>query len=57
MAATSEFNLLILFQVYTYHVFDSSIHSHAIFLCDNIHGEQVGYGLCVVVNFKVGEKT
>ena len=56
MAATSEFNLLIIFQVYNNHVFESDIHSHAIFGCDNRHGEQFGYGMYVVLHSKVGKK-
>ena len=53
MAATSELNLLIIFQVYDHRVFGSAIHSHAIFGCDNRNGDQVGYAMWVVVHFKV----
>ena len=56
ISATSEFNLLIIFQVYNYLVFDSSINSHAIFGFDDRHGEHIGYEQRFVVHFKVGEK-
>ena len=56
MSAMSEFNFLIIFQMCNDCVFDSAIHSHTIFGCDDRHGEQIGYGLWVVVHFKVGEK-
>ena len=56
MAAMGAFNFLFLLQVYNDRAFDSAIHSHTIFVCNNRHGEQVGYLLCVVVHFKVGEK-
>ena len=52
----SEFNLLIIFQVYNDCVFDSTIHSHAIFGCDDRHVKQVGYVLWVVLHVKVGKK-
>ena len=54
MVETSELNSLIIFQLYNYRVFNSAIHSHTIFECDDRYGEQVGYELWVVVNFKVG---
>ena len=54
MATMIEFNFFIIFQVYDDHVFDSAIHSHTIFGCDDRHGEQVVYGMWVVVHFKVG---
>ena len=54
MAAKSEFNFLIIFQVYDYRVFNSDIHSHTIFECGDRNGEQVGYGMWVAVHFKVG---
>ena len=56
METTSEFNFLIVFQVNDNHVLNSAIHSHAIFGCDDRHGEWVGYGLWVVVHFKFGKK-
>ena len=56
MAAMSEFNLLILYQVYDDRIFDSDIHSHAIFLCENRNGEKVGYGMWIVVHLKAGNK-
>ena len=55
MATTCEFNLLIIFQVYDDHVFDSAIHSHVIFGCEGRDIEKVGYGLCVVVKLNASK--
>ena len=56
MDKMSEFNILIIFQVYGDRVSNYAIHSHAIFGCDNINREKVSYGMWVVLNFKVVEK-
>ena len=55
MSAVSEFNLLVIFPVYEYCVFNSSIHRHAMFGCNDRHGDQVGYLLWVLLYFKFRE--